>query len=97
MLRLLLACSVTILMLGTLLAPRPSAAQNHRLWVGLDLDLDDSTGCSLHGADSSGDQTAYGFEWVAEVSITPSGSSADATLLLFTGDSSFGVTSFVSS
>lgn len=70
--RLLLACSVAILIVGTLLVPRPSAAQDHRLWVGLDLDLDDSTGCSIDGEDSSGDQTATGFEWKVELVVTPS-------------------------
>jgi len=64
---------------GGVFAAASAGAQEHRLWVGLDLDLDDSTGCSLDGADSSGIQTADGFEWVAEVSITPSGSAAEVT------------------
>ena len=71
--RLALACFVAISTLGVLVAPHTAYAQDHRLWVGLDLDLDDSTGCPLEGADDSGDQTATGFEWVAKISITPLG------------------------
>lgn len=63
--------AVAVSLLGALLVAAGAAAQEHRLRVGLDLDLDDSTGCSLEGADSTGDQTATGFEWSVEVWIDP--------------------------
>ena len=55
------------------IAVPPAVAQAHLLRVGLDLDVDDTTGCTLEGADASGAQTATGLEWSVALSIDPTG------------------------
>jgi len=72
MMQTLLRHGFALLSLSLLVGGGPASAQEHRLWVGLDLDLDDTTGCDLEGTDSAGAQTATGFEWRVEITIDPS-------------------------
>ena len=68
----------TLLVLGAL-AANPAIAQEHGLWLGLDVDLDHATGCSLAGGDASGDQLVSGLEGSARVVVDPRGGEPSVT------------------